>query len=170
MARPQKHNWNLIQKYYEAGMTQTEITKKFNISKGTLSEKVKLEKWGVSEQVTERINNVVTASKAVSELPAQEQRIATEIIEEKLKRNKAIDGTAFKLLKKTLALIDDAETLKDMKDGAEAVIRIKEVLLPESKKPEIMQEVNLHLNNANVQQNITTQEEAAKVYMDLIGK
>lgn len=170
MARPEKHNWKEIEHYFRAGMQQSEICKKFNISSGRLSTAAKDKGWIVSEEVKERVNSVVTAIKAVSELPAGEAKAASEIIEEKLKRNKAIDGTAFKLLRKTLALIDNAETLKDMKDGADAVIRIKEVLLPESKKPEIMQEVNLHLNNANVQQNITTQEEAAKVYMDLIGK
>ena len=108
MPRPAKHNWEEIKNYYMAGMSQAEICKKFKISKSTLSERVKIDTWEVSEQMTKRVNAVVTAVEAVSELSVTEQKAVSEIVEDKLKHralftksalnNQAITNLALKAI------------------------------------------------------------------------
>ena len=92
--RPDKHNWEEIHNYYKAGMSQAEICKRFTLSKSTLSEKVKKDKWVVSEQVTERLKGVISAVEAVSELSVGEQRAVSEIVDETLKRKEVFNKSA----------------------------------------------------------------------------
>lgn len=122
MARPQKHNWEEIRNYYEAGMTQAEISKKFNISKGTLSERIKIDKWVVSEQVTERIDGVISAVKAVSELSESHQKAVTGIIDDKLKKKNLFDNSA--LANQQLANIIITSITQQIKDEQDIKKRI----------------------------------------------
>lgn len=185
MARPQKHNWDEIYNYYKAGMKQAEICKKFNISKGTLSEKVKLDKWEVSEHVSERVKQVITAVNAVSELPQSEQRAVSEIIEDKIKsrqmftksalNNQGIANLALKAIQNNIINERDPNKraaislamLPALESHGKVTERNKNIVL--GKEAETSVTVNTAVNTTAVA-TATTQEEAAKVYLDLIGR
>ena len=187
MARPQKYNWAEIQHYYKAGMKQAEICKKFNVPKNTLSERVKIEKWIVSEQSKTKINEVIRAVEAVSELSVSEQKAVSEIIEERMKSrqlftksaltNQSLANLALKAIQNNIINERDPNKkaaislamLPALESHGKVTERNKNIVL--GKEPENNTNVTVNTAvSATAVTTATTQEEASKVYLDLIGR
>lgn len=88
MARPTKHNWEEIKRYYESGMPQADICKRFSLSSGRLSENIKKGEWVVSEIVTEKAKTVERALEAITEIPKTHLKAVNDVIEDIVKKRK----------------------------------------------------------------------------------
>lgn len=59
--------WNDIKKDYEKGMSQAEIRKKYDVSSGALGNKIKRDKWKLSQQQQSALSDFSESSVKVSQ-------------------------------------------------------------------------------------------------------
>ena len=107
--RPSKYDWGDIEKHYKAGMSQTEIVKKFQCPKSSLSERIKKEKWEQSEQAKSYISDSIAINEQKANLIEQDERvveIADNIIDEQTRRRGLLFNGVEKAVKKMNDIIE----------------------------------------------------------------
>lgn len=160
MGRPSKYNWRDIRKHYEAGMTQSEIVKKFGCDKGTLSKKIKQEGWGVSQLANDYISEAIEVNQLKNQLNQQDERvceIADEIIIEKTKYISFFSNSALKNQLMANTALDGIESKRDgvSKDDFDSIERHSRIT-QRNKETVLGKDKTTEIHNTNAQQNNET--------------
>lgn len=172
MARPAKYNWELIKKAYEEGIDVDTIADEYSITKKTLQNKISEEKWTISGTLNADIKEFEDVLGKISrntENDPIKQKIAIEKITTILEDNGLIQNNR-KLLKLAQSIIvrdRDQINYKNIRNLTAAVRDIEAVVNPRANEQNVT--VNTAIS-ATAVATATTQEEASKVYLDLIGR
>lgn len=168
MAKPlPPYKWDEIKADFEAGMTQAELRKKYNISAGTLGSKIKRAGWVLSHEQKAVLTEFQEASAKVCE----SFRNATETQKKEMieqvniaLENNAIISNNRKIAKAFQSLIvrgiSDKRyaTPTEIKQGTSALKDLEAIANPQSSKIEI--------NNTNAQQTEVTEIRRTIVKLD----
>jgi len=145
MARPSKYNWKDIQKAYEGGISIDEISKKYNVTKKTLQNKISEKKWKVTGSINTHINGVREhLGKLLQE--TGNDPVMQDIVEERvrtiLEDNELIQNNR-KLLKAFQGLVGKGiregayKTPSDIKAGVSTIKDIEAVANPKANQVNI---------------------------------
>lgn len=159
MARISSNTWREARKDFEAGMSQADIRKKYDLGTGALGNKIKRDGWRLSQEQTAILAEFKEASVKISEsfhnANETQQKEMSERAVTILEDNELI-GNNRKLLKSFQGLIGRGikdgiyVKAKDIKAGVSAIRDIEAISNPTAKSPQ----VNIQNNNANTQHNI----------------
>ena len=168
MAKPlPPYKWDEIKADYEAGMSQAELRKKYNISAGTLGSKIKRAGWVLSHEQ----KAVLTEFQEASEKVCESFRNATETQKKEMieqvniaLENNAIISNNRKIAKAFQSLMVRGISEKryatptEIKQGTSALKDLEAIANPQSNKIEI--------NNTNAQQTDVTEIRRTIIKLD----
>jgi len=156
MARISSHTWREARKDFEAGMSQADIRKKYDLGAGALGNKIKRDGWRLSQEQTAILSDFKEASVKISESYHNANETQQKEMSERaitiLEDNELI-GNNRKLLKAFQGLIGQGikkgiyAEAKDIKAGVSAIRDIEAVSNPNTPQ------LNIQNNNQNNQQN-----------------
>lgn len=176
MARPITIPYNqIIAKYQTGQYSITKLSKEYNVSKSTLSEYIKRNNIGVSEQAEQAINHLNKGfselSKIVSEQDSEHSKnveiinptlVVGEVLDVVKKNNpkllNALQTISVKVLKECdIFLNNGVESTKDLKNITSALKDINDTFQVIPKPPAIAQQFNFNKqqdNNKNIDFNV----------------
>lgn len=168
MAKPlPPYKWDEIKADFEAGMSQAEIRKKYNISAGTLGSKIKRSGWVLSQEQKTAILEFQEASAKVCESFRNANETQKKEMIEQVNvtlENNAIISNNRKIAKAFQSLMVRGisekryATPSEIKQGTSALKDLEMIANPQSNKIEI--------NNTNAQQNQITEIKRTIVKLD----
>lgn len=176
--------WEKAKAYYEAGKSLAEIKERTGIDRSSISKKAKIQQWKHGANL-DIIEAEVKAVEKKSTLNSTQRKVIDEVVNEKLKHielfqksalnNQALANQSLKAIHETLNSEKEPSkraakamlVLPALETHGKITERNKNVVV--GKEPDVKVDNNVTVNAAQIS-NVTTQEEAARVYMDLIGK
>jgi len=159
--------WNEIKADFEAGMSQAELRKKYNISAGTLGSKIKRAGWVLSHEQKAALTEFQEASAKVCESFRNANETQKKEMIEQVNialENNAIISNNRKIAKAFQSLMVRGISEKryttptEIKQGTSALKDLEMIANPQSNKIEI--------NNTNAQQNEVTEIKRTIVKLD----
>lgn len=122
MARPLKYDWKEIRRHFESGLTQPELVRRFKCPKSSLSEKIKEEKWIISELAKSVVMGKIEVSERISELSElnpELNRVAMTIGDEKSKDLSYVKNASKFFLSRAIKKVEEEDhSMDDLFKGA----------------------------------------------------
>lgn len=157
MAKPlPPYKWDEIKADYEAGMSQAELRKKYNISAGTLGSRIKRDNWRLSQEQRAALSEFQEASAKVCESFRNANETQKKEMVEQINialENNAIISNNRKIAKAFQSLMVRGisekryATPSEIKQGTSALKDLETIANPQNGKVDI--------TNTNAQQNNT---------------
>lgn len=164
MARPAKYDWDAIKEAYIGGIDKDDIVNKYRITKKTLTNKIRDEKWVVTGHLKADIEGFYAETHKMAqnleELHPKNQEILITKLDTMEQDNELIGNNRkiAKMLQGVIVSNRNSITLANIKNVSGVIKDIESIANPQANKTEI--------TNTNTTQNNLTAVEISKAVAD----